>query len=113
VVVRAEWGRTLVVRPRRGLESVPVYGRAYPEEAAYPEEIPYQTVTPLQYRINAGQAYAVRDARVPTDYYYAKTFDDSLPMDHTPVRGEDRYYQVDLGHRFAYVRAADVVLTRR
>jgi hypothetical protein len=53
------------------------------------------------------------DARVSTDYYYAKTFDDSLPMDHTAVRGEDRYYQVDLGHRFAYVRAADVVLTRR
>jgi hypothetical protein len=113
VVVRAKWWKTLVVRPRRGLDSVPVYGRAYPEEGAYPAEIPYQTVTPLQYRIHAGQAYAVMDARVSTDYYYAKTFDDSLPMDHTAVRGEDRYYQVDLGHRFAYVRAADVVLTRR
>jgi hypothetical protein len=35
---------------------VPVYGRAYPEEAAYPEGIPPQAVTPLQ---------CVRDAQRP------------------------------------------------
>lgn len=71
------------------------------------------TVGPLQYRIQAGQSYAVADATVATDYYYAKTFDDSIPMDHAVVRGADRYYQVELGHRFAYVRAADVVPSRR
>jgi len=112
VVVRAE-KKALTVAARDGLESVPVYGRAYPEQAAYPQEIPYQTVTPLQYEILAGQVYAVADLRVPTDYYYAKTFDDSIPMDHTVVRGADRYYQVWLGHRFAFVRAADVELIGR
>ena len=47
-----------VVTPAGGV-AVPVYGRAYPEEAAYPEEIPYQTVTPLQYTIKPGQSYVV------------------------------------------------------
>jgi hypothetical protein len=112
VVVRTK-GRTLMAKPRAGLESVPVYGRAYPEKSAYPQEIPYQTVTPLQYRIRTGQAYAVADPTVSTDYYYAKTFDASIPLDRTVVEGTDRYYQVWLGHRFAYVRAADVELTRR
>jgi N-acetyl-anhydromuramyl-L-alanine amidase AmpD len=91
-----------------GQASVPVYGRAYPEQDAYPEQIPYQTVVPLQYSIPAGQAYVLADSSVPTDYYYAKTFDDSLPLDHTVVRGQDRYYEIWFGHRLALVRADDV-----
>jgi len=101
---------TQLVVPRAGRDSVPVYGRAYPEESSYPDEIPYQTVAPLQYSIEAGQAYVVGDARIQTDYYYAKTYDDSLPGDHTQVVGDDRYYQIWFGHRMAYVRAADVDL---
>jgi hypothetical protein len=50
------------------------------------------------------------DGRLPTDYYYAKTYDSSLPKDHTVVVGKDRYYQIWFGHRIAYVRAADVTL---
>jgi hypothetical protein len=99
----------LVVTPKAGLTSVPVYGRAYPEQSAYPAEIPYQTVTPLQYSIGEGQAYPVGDPDIQTDYYYAKTFDGtSLPLDRTQVVGKDRYYQIWFGHRMAYVRAADV-----
>jgi hypothetical protein len=89
---------------------VPVYGRAYPEESAYPDEIPYQTVVPLQYSIQPGQAYVLADDDIATDYYYAKTFDDSLPGDHTVVIGGDEYYEIWFGHRIAYVRAADVTL---
>jgi len=100
------------VEARPGVESVPVYGRAYPEEAAYPGNIPYQVVTPLQYTLKAGQGYVVGDASIETDYYYAKTFDDSLPGDHTQVVGDDVYYEIWFGHRMGYVRAADVVLTR-
>jgi hypothetical protein len=100
-----------LVTPRPGLASVPVYGRAYPEESAYPPEIPAQEVIPLQYSIRAGQHYVVADADIETDYYYAWTFDDSLPLDHTQVTGQDRYYAIWFGHRMAYVRAADVVLT--
>jgi len=85
-----------------------VYGRAYPEESAY--EIPYQTVTPLQHMTKAGQSYAVADADPQTNYYYAKSYADRIPDDHTVVNGGDRYYQIWFGHRFAYVRAGDVRL---
>ncbi len=47
-----------------------------------------------------------------TNYYYAQTFDYSLPGDHTVVRGQDRYYQIWFGHRVAFVRAADVSIVR-
>ncbi|HET6698324.1 MAG TPA: N-acetylmuramoyl-L-alanine amidase, partial [Nocardioidaceae bacterium] len=104
-VVRPSQGSVVVAQ---GEEAVPVYGRAYPEESAYPEEIPYQAIAPLQYSIKPGQAYVLADDDLSTDYYYAKTFDDSLPGDHTVVVGEDEYYQIWFGHRIAYVRAADV-----
>ncbi|NEA36823.1 peptidoglycan recognition family protein [Streptomyces sp. SID13031] len=100
----------LVVKPKAGKTTVPVYGRAYPEQAAYPAGIPYQTVTPLQYSIAAGQAYSVGDANIETDYYRANTFAGEPPTDHVQVLGKDRYYQIWFGHRMAYVRAADVDL---
>lgn len=43
-----------------------------------------------------------------TDYYSAKTFDGQSPSDHVDVRGTDTYYQVSVGHRVGFVRAADV-----
>jgi len=96
-----------------GDHAVPVYGRAYPEKSAYPSQIPYQTVVPLQYSIQPGQAYALADTQIQTDYYYAKTFRCSgLPMDCTDVVGQDRYYEIWFGHRVAYVRAADVEVSR-
>ncbi|MGW1347513.1 N-acetylmuramoyl-L-alanine amidase [Kribbella sp. NPDC002412] len=100
----------LVVKPKAGKASVPVYGRAYPEQSAYPEGIPYQVVTPLQYSIGAGQAYPVGDPSIETDYYRAVTFAGEPPTDHVQVIGNDRYYQIWFGHRMAYVRAADVDL---
>jgi len=103
--------RGVSVVPKPGRTEVPVYGRAYPEEAAYEgTEIPYQVVTPLQYTIKAGQSYVVADADPQTNYYYAKSYADTIPDDHTVVNGSDRYYQIWFGHRFAYVRAADVRL---
>jgi hypothetical protein len=101
---------SLVVRPRAGMTSVPVYGRAYPEQAAYPAEIPYtgNEITPLQYAIGAGQSYPLADATLQTDYYAAKTYDGVPPNDHVQVIGNDRYYEIWFGHRMFYVRAADV-----
>lgn len=96
------------VVPKAGLASAPVYGRAYPEPEAYPAAIPVQALAPLQYTFAAGQRYAVGDLTVPTDYYRATTFSMDTPDDHVDVVGQDRYYQISLGHRFAFVRAADV-----
>ncbi|MFI6339346.1 N-acetylmuramoyl-L-alanine amidase [Streptomyces sp. NPDC050535] len=94
----------LVVTPRSGRTDIPVYGRAYPEKEAYPAGIPVQTVSPLSYKLLAGQEYAVGD-RVPGEYYYAPTFD-TAP--HKVVIGKDMYYEIQFGHRVAFVRAADV-----
>ncbi|MFI9769048.1 N-acetylmuramoyl-L-alanine amidase [Streptomyces sp. NPDC052415] len=94
----------LVVTPKDGLEEVPVYGRAYPEASAYPEGVPAQPVSPLPYRLPKGQKYVVGD-KVPGQYYYAVTFDEAA---HRVVTGKDLYYEIQFGHRVAFVRAADV-----
>jgi hypothetical protein len=93
-----------VVTPRAGLPSVPVYGRAYPEPSAYPAGVPAQAVSPLPYQLLAGQRYVIGDA-VPGEYYYAVSF---APDSHQLVVGADRYYEIQFGHRVAFVRAADV-----
>ncbi|WP_413755749.1 N-acetylmuramoyl-L-alanine amidase [Streptomyces sp. MMBL 11-3] len=96
-----------VVTPKEGLAEIPVYGRAYPEKEAYPEGVPVQSVSPLPYKLLAGQKYAVGD-KVPGEYFYAPTFD-TTP--HRVVRGTDMYYEIQFGHRVAFVRAADVRVT--
>jgi N-acetyl-anhydromuramyl-L-alanine amidase AmpD len=93
-----------VVTPKAGLTSIPVYGRAYPEKEAYPADVPAQAVSPLPYTIPAGQEYVVGD-KLPGEYLYAVTF---TTDSHRVVVGKDLYYQIQYGHRVAYVRAADV-----
>lgn len=105
----AKWSAGLVVTPKAGKATIPVYGRAYPEEAAYPEGVPYQPITPLQYTFSAGQRYAVGNV-LPGEYYRAVTFDGSSPGDWTVIRGEKKYVQVQFGHRIMFVDLADVDL---
>jgi N-acetyl-anhydromuramyl-L-alanine amidase AmpD len=94
----------LVVTPKDGLDSVPVYGRAYPEASAYPTGVPAQAVSPLPYKVLKGQTYVAGD-KVPGEYYYAVTF---TTDSHKVVVGKDLYYEIQYGHRVAFVRAADV-----
>ncbi|KOG52774.1 amidase [Streptomyces griseoflavus] len=94
----------LVITPKAGRTDIPVYGRAYPEQSAYPAGVPVQAVTPLPYKLLAGQRYAVGN-RVRGEYFYAPTYDVSK---HAVVRGKDVYYEIQVGHRVGYVRAADV-----
>ncbi|MER7564476.1 peptidoglycan recognition family protein [Streptomyces sp. NPDC097941] len=94
----------LVVTPKEGLDSVPVYGRAYPEATAYPTGVPAQAVSPLPYKVLKGQTYVIGD-KVPGEYYYAVTF---TTDSHKVVVGKDLYYEIQYGHRVAFVRAADV-----
>ncbi|MFJ5263193.1 N-acetylmuramoyl-L-alanine amidase [Streptomyces sp. NPDC088387] len=95
-----------VVTATDGGASVPVYGVAYPEASAYPADVPAQPLRPLPYTLPAGQKYVVGDT-VRSAYYYAVTFDTA---GHRVVTGKDRYYEIQFGHRVAYVRAADVQL---
>ncbi|MFF4272297.1 N-acetylmuramoyl-L-alanine amidase [Streptomyces sp. NPDC001536] len=94
----------MVVTPKAGVESVPVYGRAYPEASAYPAGVPAQSVSPLPYKLLKGQKYVAGD-KVPGEYYYAVTFATDA---HRVVVGKDLYYEIQFGHRVAFVRAADV-----
>ncbi|WFE33003.1 peptidoglycan recognition family protein [Micromonospora sp. WMMD975] len=105
----AKWSTGFVVTPRPGRATVPVYGRAYPEQAAYPDTIPYQAISPLQYTFAAGQRYAVGGV-LPGEYYRAVSFDGSAPGDRTVVRGKNRYVQVQFGHRIMFVNLDDVLI---
>ncbi|MGW1071958.1 N-acetylmuramoyl-L-alanine amidase [Streptomyces sp. NPDC002537] len=95
-----------VVTPRPGANEVPVYGRAYPEKTAYPTGVPVQDVTPLPYKLLAGQAYVLGGV-APSAYLWSKTFD---PAGHRVIRGKDMYYEIQFGHRVAFVKAADVTV---
>ncbi|MEV4012204.1 N-acetylmuramoyl-L-alanine amidase [Nonomuraea angiospora] len=98
----------LVVTPKPGKATVPVYGRAYPEQEAYPADIPYQAVTPLQYTFSAGEKYTLAGT-APAEYYRAVTF--TMDQDHKVVRGKTKYLQIQFGHRVMFVKADDVQVT--
>ncbi|MEU9998814.1 peptidoglycan recognition family protein [Streptomyces sp. NPDC050848] len=100
--------RGLVLTPKEGLAEVPVFGRAYPEASAYPAGVPVQTVSPLPYKLLAGQSYVVGD-RTPGEYFFAPAFDTT---GHRVVRGQEEYYEIQFGHRVAFVKAADVRVSR-
>ena len=93
-----------------GTTPVTVFARAYPEAAAYEgTEVPYQGQPTLDtLTLKPGQRYVIGDKTVPTDYYYAKSIDGSVPGDKTVIRGQEVYYQVWVGHRLGYVKAAQV-----
>ena len=103
----AVWATGLVATPKAGRATIPVYGRAYPEPAAYPPTIPVQAIVPLQYTLHAGERYAVGQY-LAGEYYRAVTFNCSGAGDCTVVRGQNRYYQIQFGHRLMFVNAADV-----
>ncbi|WP_336115120.1 N-acetylmuramoyl-L-alanine amidase [Streptomyces sp. PTD9-10] len=97
--------RGRMVTPKEGLREVEVFGRALPEEDAYPEGTDEQPEeSPLPYTIRAGQRY-VTQSRVLGSYLQKPSSDDSpSPV----VQGQEEYYEIQIGHRLAYVRASDV-----
>lgn len=103
--------RGRVITPKDGTEEIPVYGRAYPEKEAYPEGVPAQELSPLPYKIKAGQAYAA-GLKTRGEYLYAKEFDPRAEK-FKVVRGDLTYYQIQLGHRVAFVKADDVRVMRQ
>lgn len=95
------------VTPKPGLATIPVYGRAYPEQSAYPADVPYQTVSPLVYTFSAGEKYTL-SGPAATEYYRAVTFDQAA---HKVVRGTTKYYEIQFGHRVMFVKADDVQIS--
>ncbi|KEO84902.1 N-acetylmuramoyl-L-alanine amidase [Tumebacillus flagellatus] len=99
-------GRGILVTPKAGKTSIPVYGTAYPEAEAFAAAgIPRAVNNPLQYNVTAGQVY-VSAGTVPSDYFYAKLF--NLPETYQVVKGKDEFYQISFNHRIAFVKASDV-----
>ena len=100
-------GSGLLITPRAGLETIPVYGRAYPEAEAYPADVPVQSLVPL-YEMPAGQVY-VAAQEVQSTYYRAPTYIPAYdPAANFPVIGQTTYYQIYYNHRFAFVKSSDV-----
>jgi N-acetyl-anhydromuramyl-L-alanine amidase AmpD len=98
--------RGKLIVPKDGQDEIPVYGRAYPEKEAYPEGVPAQEISPLPYKVKAGQKYPV-GLKARGEYLYAKEFDPKAEK-FKVVRGDLTYYQIQLGHRVAFVKADDV-----
>lgn len=96
----------LLIKPRKGLAVIPVYGSPMPEASAYDGTgVPVQAIHPLQYTIPAGQIY-VATKPTKSDYYYAKLF--NAPSTYKIIKGRDEYYQISFNHRIAFVKKSDV-----
>ncbi|WP_443051693.1 N-acetylmuramoyl-L-alanine amidase [Streptomyces sp. GSL17-113] len=102
--------RGVVVEPREGKGEIPTYGRAYPEAAAYPQGVPVQPLSTLPYKLAPHQRY-VAGLKTAGEYLYAVEYDPDATSFQV-VRGEQKYYQIQLGHRVAFVKADDVRVVR-
>ncbi|MFC5451603.1 N-acetylmuramoyl-L-alanine amidase [Paenibacillus aestuarii] len=97
----------LIIKPKAGKATIPVYGGAYPEVSAYPSGVSPNTLNPLQYTIQQGQEYVAFE-KVKGDYYNAKVFTYDPYLDSKEVIGNEEYYRIQFNHRFAFVKASDV-----
>ncbi len=105
--VNTSAGSGILITPKAGMDSIPVYGRAYPEAAAYPANVPVQALVPL-YEMPSGQIYVAAE-QVQSTYYRAPTYTVTLdPSNHFPVIGATTYYQITFNHRLGFVMSSDV-----
>ncbi|MFI1656943.1 N-acetylmuramoyl-L-alanine amidase [Streptomyces sp. NPDC020472] len=100
-------GKTAITA-KDGATSIPVYGRAYPEDAAYTGTgVPVQAnnnASLTKYSLPAGQFYAKAGDAVPGDYYYS-----AYNTDGTRVVGTTNLFiPIRYNHRLAFVKASDV-----
>ena len=103
-------GQGLLLTAPDGVASVPLYGRAFPEQAEYPATIPFDpkwTVAPIPWTLPAGQNYLVTGS-FQAENYYARFDPANVPANHTLVIGGTAYFQISYNHRIVYVKASDV-----
>lgn len=105
-----------VVTAKAGASSVPVYGRAYPEDGAYAGTgVPVQSrnnESLTKYGVLAGQKYALAGGAMKGSYYNSGNIDGSGEGSRTVVVGDTSYYPIRFNHRIGYVRTADVQLVK-
>ncbi|MFF3837020.1 N-acetylmuramoyl-L-alanine amidase [Streptomyces sp. NPDC001930] len=96
------------ITAKDGATSIPVYGRAYPEDAAYAGTgVPVQPsngASLTKYSLPAGQVYAKAGAAVAGDYYFS-----AYNADGTRVVGKTNIFvPIRYNHRLAWVKASDI-----
>ncbi|MEU6290603.1 N-acetylmuramoyl-L-alanine amidase [Streptomyces sp. NPDC046988] len=105
-----------VVTAKAGASSVPVYGRAYPEDGAYAGTgVPVQNKNNeslSKYGVLSGQKYALAGGAVKGSYYNSGNIDGSGTGSRVVVVGDTTYYPIRFNHRIGYVRTADVQLVK-
>jgi len=100
-------GQGVLITPKAGLTSIPVYGAAFPEAAAYTGTgVPVRANNALQYRIPAGQVYVSAGEPIQSAYFHAKIF--NAPETNRVIKGNDEYYQINFNHRSVFVKKSDV-----
>lgn len=101
-------GRGMLMTPKQGRTSIPVYGSAYPETTAFTQlGISPVNRIPLS-SIAAGQKY-VGTGPFGSDYYYAQIY--NAPDTYRVVKGNEEFYQINFNHRIAFVKKSDVDVT--
>ncbi|WP_223199598.1 N-acetylmuramoyl-L-alanine amidase [Solihabitans fulvus] len=100
----------LLLSPVPGSASIPLYGRAFPEQSEYPSTIPFDpvwTVAAIPWTMPAGQTYLATGV-FRAENYYARFDPATVPGNHTLVTGDTTYFQISYNHRVVYVKASDV-----
>ncbi len=97
----------MLVTPKAGLMSAPVYGVGYPGAAAFQPPTMPPTVEKI-YDLPFGQHY-VATGPFAADYYWARSYAKTLAESHHVVVKDDaKYYQIAFNHRYALVNASDM-----
>lgn len=112
----------LAISPKPGKDSIQVWATPYPEPGEYPYTLEhtntsdpnqegywdgFSTPSTIPYMIGSGQSY-VANGPYQASYFNAGSLNGGLVHDRLKIVGGERYYQISLNHRFAYVKASDV-----
>ncbi|RNB89437.1 N-acetylmuramoyl-L-alanine amidase [Brevibacillus fluminis] len=104
-------GKGILVTPKEGLDSISVYGHAFPDPDDYPEGVPQRTSVPLQYTIEKGQVYVAAE-KVKSNIFVAPVYVTD-PDENVMVYGKEEYYEINFNHRVGFVRASDVDVIKK
>ncbi|WP_225848394.1 N-acetylmuramoyl-L-alanine amidase [Streptomyces sp. HPF1205] len=101
-----------LIAPKAGAASIPVFGRAYPDDAAYSGTgVPVQNnndASLTKYLVHSGEAYVQAGPEAVGDYYNGGTYAGTSAGDRTLVSGTNTFVPIEYNHRIAWLRSTDV-----